>query len=71
MSQGLKKLKSGDFNDMSQEQLPDGSQIITLSKRGKAKIYRFRVRNLYQPDEEEVDIDTGKPITKRSVQAIM
>jgi len=61
---GLRKLKSGDFNDMSQERLPDGSVIITLSKRGEDKVYRFRVRNLYQLDEEELDVDTGEPITK-------
>jgi len=60
--EGLKKLKAGDFNDMSQEQQPDGSVIITLSKRGEDKTYRFRVKNLYQPDEQEVDIATGKPI---------
>jgi len=59
---GLEKLKTGDFNDMMQEQQPDGSVIITLSKRGEDKVYKFRVRNLYQPDEQEVDIATGKPI---------
>ena len=61
---GLEKLKLGDFNDMSQEQQPDGSVIITLSKRGEDKVYKFRVRNLYQPDEEELDVITGEPIAK-------
>jgi len=60
---GLEKLKTGDFNYMMQEQQPDGSVIITLSKRGEGKVYKFRVRNLYQPDEKEVDLETGKRIT--------
>jgi len=66
--EGLKKLKSGDFNYMSQEWQPDGSVIITLSKRGENKVYHFRVRNLYQPGEKEVNIATGKPIAKRNLQ---
>lgn len=66
--EGLKKLKSGDFNSMGQEWQPDGSVIITLSKRSENKTYRFRVRDLYGPNEEELDIDTGKPIAKRHIR---
>ncbi|MBA7589014.1 hypothetical protein ES708_31087 [subsurface metagenome] len=62
---GLKKLKSGNFNDMNQEWLPDGSVIITLTSRKWKGIERFRVRNLYKSNEEELDIESGKPITKR------
>lgn len=62
MQKGLKKLYSGDFNSMSQEWQPDGSVIITLSKRGEDKVYRFRVKDLYGENEQEVDIDTGEPI---------
>lgn len=58
---GLEKLHKGAFNDMSQERQPDGSVIITLSKRGEDKVYRFRVKDLYGPNEQEVDIDTGEP----------
>ena len=65
--EGLDKLKSGDFNDMNQEWQEDGSVIITLSKRGEEQVYKFRVRNLYQPDEQEVDIATGEPIAKRDI----
>lgn len=65
---GLKKLHKGDFNNMSQEWQPDGSVIITLSKRDEGKVYRFRVEDLYGENEQEVDIDTGKPITKRDIQ---
>ena len=60
---GLEKLKSGDFNDMSQEWQPDGSVIITLSKRGEDKVYKFRVKDLYGKNEKEVDIANGKPTT--------
>ena len=57
----LKVLHKGDFNDMEQEWLPDGSVIIKLHKRKGRKFHRFRVKNLYKPNEEEVDIDTGAP----------
>lgn len=52
MPKGLKKLYSGDFNDMLQENQADGSVIITLSKRGENMSYRFRVKNLYKENEE-------------------
>jgi hypothetical protein len=71
MSEGLKKLKEGDFNYMGQEQQPDGSVIITLSKQGEDKVYKFRVRNLYQPDEEELDVNTGQPINEGNIQAAL
>lgn len=64
MSKGLDKLKSGDFNNMDQEKQPDGSVVITLSKRGVKKAYKFRVKNLYKSDEEELNVNTGKPIAK-------
>jgi len=46
------KLGIGDFNHMSQERQPDGSVIITLSKRGEGKSYRFCVKDLYGANEE-------------------
>lgn len=49
---GLAKLKTGDFNDMTQDWQGDGSVIITLSKRGEGKVYTIHVINLYQEDEE-------------------
>lgn len=63
LTPNLKRLHDGDFNYMGQEQKPDGTVVITLAKDGEPKGYRFRVRNLYQPNEEEVDIDEGKPIS--------
>lgn len=53
--EGLRKLHSGDFNAMSQAWQPDGSVIITLSKRGERNIYRFKVRDLYGPNEEVIE----------------
>ena len=55
MNKGLRKLYAGDFNDMSQEWQPDGSVIITLSKRGENKTYRFRVKNLYKENEKVLE----------------
>lgn len=50
--EGLRKLYLGDFNAMSQSWQPDGSVIITLSKRGENKTYRFKVKDLYGEHEE-------------------
>jgi len=47
MVEGLRKLYAGDFNSMAQENQPDGSLIITLSKRGERVTYKFQVKNLY------------------------
>jgi RNA polymerase-interacting CarD/CdnL/TRCF family regulator len=65
--EGLDKLKSGDFNSMNQEPQPDGSVIITLSKRREGKTYRFRVRNLYKENQEvlEHEIIEAKPLKER------
>ncbi len=49
---GLDKLKTGQFNNMSQEWQPDGTVIITLSKRGEGKTYRIKVKNLYKKNEK-------------------
>ena len=62
--EGLEKLKLGDFNDMSQEQQPDGSVLVTLTKRGDPHVYRFRVKDLYGENEEVLEhqvIPTGPP----------
>lgn len=69
MSKGLKRLKEGDFNVMEQESFPDGSVLITLYNRKKDKTYRFRVKDLYGENEQEVDIATGKPIAKRDIRS--
>lgn len=65
---GLKKLKTGNFNNMSQERQSDGSVIITLSSRKWAGTERFRVKDLYGPNEEVVDAKTGKPRRQRDIR---
>lgn len=72
---GLHKLYTGDFNTMHVEGQPDGSQVITLTKRGEDKVYRFRVKNLYQEDEEVLEdevitVETPKHIKKRVKEAM-
>jgi len=47
-----KRLKEGNFNTMNQECQPDGSVIITLTKRGDPHIYRMKVKDLYGKKEK-------------------
>ena len=64
MQEGLRKLYTGDFNSMSQERQPDGSVIVTLTKDGEGKSYRFRVKDLYGEHEEVLEhkvIETKPP----------
>ncbi len=51
---GLEKLKEGDFNYMSQEEQPDGSVLVILSKRVEGKTYRFVVKDLYGKNERVI-----------------
>ena len=53
--EGLRKLYRGDFNNMSQHQQPDGSVIITITKDGEDKVYRFKVKDLYGEHEEVLE----------------
>lgn len=69
--EGLRKLKESNFNSVSWEWQPDGSVIITLTSRKWEGVERFRVRDLYGPNEEVVDVDTGKPIRKRDTRKAM
>lgn len=62
--EGLKKLKSGDFNNMNVGNLPDGSVIITLTSRKWEGQERFRVRDLYGENECLLDIETGEPLAE-------
>jgi hypothetical protein len=66
--EGLRRLKTGDFNSLSGEKHPDGSEVITLSSEKYPDIYRFTVRNLYQENEEVLDNATGKFIPTRDLQ---
>ena len=60
----LKRLHQGKFNTMNQEWQPDGSVRITLVDRLADKVYKFRAKDLYGENEQEVDIDTGQPIAE-------
>jgi hypothetical protein len=40
-------LALGDFNRMSQAKQPDGSLLVTLTKRGDSHIYKLWVTGLY------------------------
>lgn len=71
LTANLARLHDGDFNYMGQEQQSDGTVLITLAKDGEPKGYRFRVRDLYGPNEEEVDYATGKPIPKGDIRDTM
>lgn len=55
----IEKYKSGDWNTMNQVKQPDSSVIITLTKRGDDKVYRFCVKDFYGANEkvlwEEID----------------
>lgn len=60
--EGLIKLKSGDFNNRYDEEQVDGFRIITLTKRGESKVYKFQVKDLYGENEEVL----WEEITERS-----
>lgn len=48
----VEMLKTGAFNDMNQEDQPDGSVIISLTKRGDNHIYKMKIKDLYGKNEE-------------------
>jgi len=58
---GIEKLKTGDFNTMTQEEQPDGSVVVTLSSRKYPEIYRFRVKDLYGENEEVLEEEIIEP----------
>ena len=58
---GLEKLYLGDFNYMSQTHDLEGNTIITLSKDGEDKTYRFKVKDLYGEQEELLEHEEIKP----------
>ncbi|MDD4986412.1 MAG: hypothetical protein PHQ43_11635 [Dehalococcoidales bacterium] len=46
------RLARGEFNRMSQERQPDGSVLVTMTKRGDLHKYELWVKDLYGPDEQ-------------------
>jgi hypothetical protein len=71
MEEGLRKLYTGNFNTMEQEQLPDGSVKITLSSTSYPQVYRFIVRDLYGENEEVIDHQVLRPETPRHIKERM
>ncbi len=47
-------LGKGLFNTMSQTVQPDGSLLVTLTKRGDNHVYRMWVTGLYTPQEHVI-----------------
>ena len=60
----LQRFRQGKYNQAQQKWLPDGSVIITLIDDKAGKVYKFRVKDIKTPNEQEVDIDTGEPIAE-------
>ena len=74
IEEGLVKLYTGDFSNLSSEEQPDGSKIYKLTKQGENKTYVFRVKNMYQENEEVFEHDiiehtTPKHIRDRMLEA--
>lgn len=46
------RLALGEFNNMDQAHQPDGSVIVTLTKRGDNHVYRMWVSDLYKASEQ-------------------
>ena len=65
-------LYGGDFHSMTQER-QEGSDItlVTLSRRGENTVYRFRVKNLYQVDEEVLEDEVVKVATPKHIKKRM
>jgi len=57
---GIEKLKSGDFHVMTQKEMPDGSILVTLSKREENETHEFVVKNLYKKNEKILSEKTLK-----------
>lgn len=68
--EGLHKLYTGDFNVMYCEVLQDGTRVITLSKYGEDKVYRFKILNMYDTNEqllehEVITVETPEYVKER------
>jgi len=47
-------LAKGQFNHMSQAAQPDGSLLVTLTRRGDSRVYRMWVTGLYTTAERVI-----------------
>jgi len=55
MHEGLRRLYSGDFNQMITTVHADGTRVIELSSVGEGNVYKFRVKDLYGEHEEVLE----------------
>lgn len=69
--EGLRKLYLGDFNYMGQKHDAEGNTIVTLSKDGEDKVYRFKVKDLYGKHEELLEHEVIEPKTKPWIEKRM
>jgi len=49
--------KKGQWNDAIIEMLPDNICEIKIYKQGWKKVYRFKVKGMYQADEKVLEDD--------------
>lgn len=52
LTEGQRRLYSGDYNYMNQERQADGSVIVTLSGGKSGRTHRLHVKNLWKRQEE-------------------
>lgn len=61
LTTGQKRLYSGDYNNMGQEEQPDGSIIVTISGGPKNETHRMHVVDLWDEQEEVLIEIKDKP----------
>lgn len=52
MTQGQRRLYSGDYNSMQQDRQPDGTVIVTVSGGRTPLVHRMHIRDLWGENEE-------------------
>lgn len=60
MSEITQKLRKGDFNVIRQDWQPDGTVVITFSKRGEGKVHRVHATKARPADRDVIKEETLK-----------
>lgn len=58
LSPGQRRLYSGDYNYLNQENQPDGTVLLTISGGPSGQVHRLHVRDLWGKDEEVLTEET-------------